>query len=238
MPRCASRQAANESRAISSLRTLDEGWDEFGTEFAYPTEDGSLDDSGVEFIGHPWDAWKHLSEFDQYDKLFSLLGDAGATLKTHASGCHMNIHMDAFGSKDAMRAAVVAVNRFRSALWLFTPERTLSARQGYAGGVRFSDGTDPLILIERTGKYSVANWKSGENIMEFRIPAMVLEPERFMAQIQMYHNLVVWSIGKTAAEASIASFDEIFLPILFQPTITDVIEAGRKVAPECIGSPI
>ena len=223
---------------IERLGNLSDGWDEFGTEFAYPTEDGSLADSGVEFIGHPWDAWKHLSEFEQYEKFFGLLEDAGATLRTSPSGCHINVHFDAFGSKDAMRAAVVAANRFRSALWCFTPERTLSSRQHYAQGVSFKDGVDPLTLISRTGKYSIANWKEGEDILEFRIPAMVLEPERFMAQIQLYHNLVAWSAGKTAAEASIATFDEIFLPILFGSTIQDVVEAGRLVKPECIGNPI
>lgn len=223
---------------IERLGNLSDGWDEFGTEFAYPTEDGSLADSGVEFIGHPWDAWKHLSEFEQYEKFFGLLEDAGATLRTHPSGCHINVHFDAFGSKDAMRAAVVAANRFRSALWCFTPERTLSSRQHYAKGVSFKDGVDPLTLISQTGKYSIANWKEGEGILEFRIPAMVLEPERFMAQIQLYHNLVAWSVGKTAAEASIATFDEIFLPVLLSTSIIDVVEAGRKVGVECIGSPI
>ena len=223
---------------ISDLGNLDREWSSFGERFAYPTEDGSLDDTGVEFIGHPWDAWKHLSEFDLYASFIQVLEDSGATLRTHASGCHMNVHWDAFGSDDAVRAAVVAVNRFRDALWLFTPAPTLGCRQGYAKPVSFKDGSDPLSLISRTGKYSIANWKPEDRLLEFRIPAMVLDPGRLMGQIQLYHNLVAWSRGKSHAEASIASFDEIFLPILFQSTIADVVAAGRKIKPECIGNPI
>lgn len=222
---------------FSDSSVLNDRWGEFGERFAYPTSDSSLDSSGVEFIGHPWDAWMHLSKYEVYEEFFTLMDDAGGSVQTHSSGCHMNVHAEAFGSEDAMRAAIVAVNRFRSALWKFTPSSTLSRRQGYAKATSFASGTDPLTLIEQSGKYSIANWKKGESLMEFRIPAMTLETDRFMAQIQLYHNLVAWSRGKCAADASTATFDEIFLPVLFQSSISDVVEAGRVVEPESIGDP-
>lgn len=208
---------------------MDEYEPNLGTDFAFPTRDGSLSrESGIEFIGHPRTALDHLNIWEDYEEFFRLLEVHEACLDLYPSGCHTNMKML---SDDQMRAATIAVERFRKALLLFTHPARLSQRSLYSSSEdKIQD--DPQNW--KTQKHHGATQlKRGDDLVEFRIAGMTLDIHRFHAQIQLYHNLWSWcrEVQQNPWEAAYVPFDEIFLPTMFNNHIADVIEMGMSTGP-------
>jgi len=207
---------------------MDEYDQKLGTDFAFPTRDSSLSrESGIEFIGHPRTALDHLNIWESYETFFGLLEEYNARLDLFPSGCHTNMAM--LGN-DSMRAATIAVERFRKALLLFTHPNKLRQRSLYSSSEdKIQD--DPMYWKTQQ-HHGATQLKPGDGLVEFRIAGMTLDIHRFHAQIQLYHNL--WSWCNDINDPWIASyvpFDEIFMPTMFNNHITDVIEMGVSIGP-------
>lgn len=215
---------------------------QLGDDFAYPTADGSLGEYGIEFIGHPIGAIDHIADYDRYSKFFDGLAEYGATVENNPSGCHMNFGKEFFVSEEAIRCAIIACVRFYDALILFTDPERREARATYCKKADLFSGKDPIEQCRGNGKYSIVNIKNHDGahgIVEFRLAGMCLDLNRHLAQIQLYHNLVAWANKnhENKESASYAPFDEIFLPILFQESIEDVIDLGMKTGSLPLGDP-
>lgn len=205
------------------------GWD-----FAYPTSDSSLGQYGIEFIGHPLSALDHVGD-ERYDEFFRQLINSEAFCDQNSSGCHMTTDRVSFKSDDAVRGALAIVKRFEDALLCFTAGE-IDRRKSYAKS-EWSSNKDPLIGAGNQGKYSAVNIGK-RSLVEFRIPGMQLDIKRHLAQIQLYHNLMDWcnrvEDWKTAGSVT---FDEVFLPVLYQDSIDDVIQVGLKTGEMCFDPP-
>ena len=205
-----------------------EFYKKLGWEFAYPTSDSSLGNYGIEFIGHPLSALDHVGD-ERYDIFFQQLINSRAYCNQNSSGCHMTTDRSAFKSDDAIRAALAVVKRFESSLLLFTESRTREARKGYAYS-SWDCSKDPIRGAQNIGKYSAVNVNK-TTLIEFRIPGMQLDLKRHLAQIQLYHNLMSWCNWVTNwKDAGKASFADIFLPVMYQDSIQDVIDSGLSMA--------
>lgn len=215
---------------------------DLGDSFAYPTADGSLGEYGIEFIGHPIGAMDHIAMYEQYGKFFDGLIQYDATVNENPSGCHTNFGRDCFVSDEAIRCSIIACVRFFDALMMFTEPECRSKRMTYCKEADLYSGEDPISQCRSNGKYSIVNIKPNEGqngIVEFRLAGMGLDRDRHLAQIQLYHNLVAWSNKnhENKEAAAYAPFSEIFLPILFQESIKDVIECGEKIGGLPLGDP-
>jgi hypothetical protein len=213
-----------------------------GDSFAYPTSDSSLGPRGIEFIGHPMGALDHLDIDDKYSDFFAGLVGNSATCANSPSGCHTNFSKDSFVSDDSLRAAIIACVRFYEALMLFTHPDQKRRRMGFCKKADLRSGIDPLVQCKSSGKYSIVNIKPNEGscgIVEFRLAGMTLHKGRFLAQLQMFHNLVAWANKNslTPEKAGWDSFEDIFLPVMFQDDIQDVIKKGRVAMQLPLGDP-
>lgn len=199
-----------------------------GEDFAFPTRDGSLSRAtGIEFIGHPRTALDHLAIWGDYEKFFELMETHEARLDLYPSGCHTNMKLL---REDGMRAATIAVERFRSALMLFTDPASRRRRESYVHHEQ-SIKDDPKDWQTQKG-HGATQLKPHDDLVEFRIAGMTLDIHRFHAQIQLYHNLWSWCDDtKDPWLASYIPFDEIFLPTMFNNHIADVIEMGMSIGP-------
>lgn len=213
-----------------------------GDNFAYPTSDSSLGPRGIEFIGHPMGVLDHLDIADKYNDFFCGLAGNRATCANSPSGCHTNFSKDSFVNDDSLRAAIIACVRFYDALMLFTHPDQKRRRMGFCKKADLRSGIDPLVQCKSSGKYSIVNIKPNEGscgIVEFRLAGMTLHKGRFLAQLQMYHNLVAWANqnAKTPEKAGWDTFEDIFLPVMFQDDIQDVIKKGRVAMQLPLGDP-
>ena len=220
----------------------DEVYADLGNDFAYPTADGSLGEYGIEFIGHPIGAMDHVSMYEKYGQFFDGLIEHNATVSENPSGCHTNFGKECFVSEDAIRCAIIACVRFYDALMMFTDAGCVSKRMTYCKVADLYSGEDPISQCRSNGKYSIVNIKEHDGahgIVEFRLAGMTLDRDRHLAQIQLYHNLVAWANKnhENNEAASYASFGEIFLPVLFQDSIKDVIVCGEKIGSLPLGDP-
>ena len=181
---------------------------ELGHDFAFPTEDGSLDDTGVEFITHPMSVVDWMTD-ERLDMFMDIMAENGAETRCN-SGCHLTADRSAFVSEDALKAAIVAVTRFRTALLTFSESQD---RGSYCLGVDLSQ--DPLDSVGSIGKYSCVNVKRREDLVEFRTPGMTLDVEQFRVQIQLYANMIHWSNTVASySEAFTADWKEVFMPVI------------------------
>lgn len=181
---------------------------ELGYDFAFPTEDGSLDDTGVEFITHPMSVVDWMTD-ERLDMFMDIMAENGAETRRN-SGCHLTADRSAFVSEEALKAAIVAVTRFRTALLTFSESQD---RGSYCLGVDLSQ--DPLDSVGSIGKYSCVNVKHNESLVEFRTPGMTLDVEQFRVQIQLYANMIHWSnTVKAYEEAFTADWKEVFMPVI------------------------
>lgn len=181
---------------------------ELGHDFAFPTEDGSLDDTGVEFITHPMSVVDWMTD-ERLDMFMDIMAENGAETRRN-SGCHLTADRSAFVSEEALKAAIAAVTRFSKALLTFSESQD---RGSYCLGVDLSQ--DPLDSVGSIGKYSCVNVKRGEDLVEFRTPGMTLDVEQFRVQIQLYANMIHWSNTVASySEAFTADWKEVFMPVI------------------------
>lgn len=212
---------------IRDLHDFGESYDCYlGESFAGPTEDGSLGDNGVEFVGHPWCVLTHLDNHDKYTRFFGLLDRDGGTTEDHASGCHTNIHFSAFNGREAINRAIILADRFVDAFMVFTHRRERSYRRSsYCKDIVPTESGDYVKAALRGGKYSMVNIKEDEELVEFRFPGMDLECERHLAQVQLIHNMVAYANTNAPLDGD---YREVFFPVIFQSSVGDFIEVAKE----------
>lgn len=187
---------------------VEEFYKELGHDFAFPTEDGSLDDTGVEFISHPMSVMDWM-ESGELEKFMEIMSDNDADV-SGSSGCHLTTDRSSFVSDEALKAAITVVTRFRGALLTFSES---DERGSYCLGVDLS--LDPIDGAGSIGKYSCVNIKRRESLVEFRVPGMTLDVEAFRVQIQLYNNLIAWANAVcNYKEAYTANWKDIFMPVI------------------------